>query len=97
VNLPPYLAKIVDWLRAGYPEGLPEHDYVALLAVLARRLSDEEVNVVTMQLIREGIVTSESALREAITQVTHQPARDEDIQRVTDRLTAAGWPVETQP
>lgn len=95
MDLPPFLAKVVDWLRAGYPDGLPEHDYIPLLALLARRLSDGEVNVVTMELIRAGVVTSESALRGAITAVTSQPAREEDIQRISDRLVAAGWPVES--
>lgn len=95
MDLPPFLAKVVDWLRAGYPDGLPEHDYIPLLALLARRLSDGEVNVVTMELIRAGVVTSESALSAAITSVTSQPAREEDIQRISDRLVAAGWPVET--
>ena len=32
--LPSFLAKIVSWLRAGYPDGVPEHDYVPLIALL---------------------------------------------------------------
>ena len=32
--LPDFLTKIVGWLRAGYPEGVPEHDYLPLFALL---------------------------------------------------------------
>jgi len=33
------LAKIVGFLRAGYPEGVPDGDYIRLVALLRRRLS----------------------------------------------------------
>ena len=32
--LPPFLDKVVGWLRAGYPTGVPEHDYIPLFAIL---------------------------------------------------------------
>ena len=37
------LAKIVGFLRAGYPEGVPDGDYIPLVALLRRRLSDDDV------------------------------------------------------
>lgn len=40
---PSFLAKIVGWLRAGYPDGVPEHDYVPLVALLGSQLTDDEV------------------------------------------------------
>jgi hypothetical protein len=40
--LPGALQRIVDWLRASYPEGVPEHDYLPLFALLSTRLSAEE-------------------------------------------------------
>jgi hypothetical protein len=42
VPLSRLLARIVAYLRAGYPEGVPANDYVPLLALLRRRLSDDE-------------------------------------------------------
>ena len=33
--LPPFLSAIVGWLRAGYPEGVPEVDYIPLFACWA--------------------------------------------------------------
>lgn len=42
--MPKYsLRSVLDWLRAGYPEGIPAKDHFALLAVLRRRLTDEEI------------------------------------------------------
>ena len=32
---PLFLKKIVDWLRAGYPDGVPQADYIPLVALLA--------------------------------------------------------------
>jgi hypothetical protein len=43
LSLPPFLSAVVDWLRAGYPQGIPERDYVPLLALLARRLTAEKL------------------------------------------------------
>ena len=37
--LPPPLLQIVEWLRAGYPEGVPEQDYQPLLALLSKQLT----------------------------------------------------------
>ena len=35
-----------DWLKGGYPHGIPEADYVPLLAVLRRRLTEEEITLI---------------------------------------------------
>ncbi len=34
---------ILHWLRAGYPDGVPQGDYVALLGVLRRSLTPVEL------------------------------------------------------
>jgi hypothetical protein len=41
-----FLAKVVSWLRAGYPDGVPEHDCVRLIALLGSQLTDDEVTLV---------------------------------------------------
>ena len=51
--LPPVLSSIVSWLRAGYPYGVPDNDYVPLLALLSRRLTREEVAAVAAELARQ--------------------------------------------
>ena len=35
------VARVVAFLRAGYPQGVPATDYVPLIALLRRRLSDD--------------------------------------------------------
>ena len=39
---PSIAARILDWLRGGYPEGVPSGDYIALLGILHRRLTTAE-------------------------------------------------------
>ena len=48
------LARMVGFLRAGYPEGVPVGDYIPLVALLRRRLSDDEVVAVATELISTG-------------------------------------------
>ena len=44
--LPAFLAKIVSWLRAGYPDGVPERDYIPVFALLGSQLTDDEVTLI---------------------------------------------------
>ena len=37
------LSDVVGWLRQGYPQGVPDGDYIPLFALLGRHLTDEEV------------------------------------------------------
>jgi hypothetical protein len=41
-----FLHRIVNWLRVGYPQGIPPTDYIPLLALLSRRLTNDEVETV---------------------------------------------------
>ena len=45
-----FLAKVVAWITDGYPEGVPGPDRVPLLALLKRRLTDDEVKEVATEL-----------------------------------------------
>jgi hypothetical protein len=52
---PPAVSSIAEWLHAGYPDGIPDDDYAALLALLApRHLSDDEVTDIAGQLKRSS-------------------------------------------
>jgi hypothetical protein len=86
------LSAIVDFLRVGYPEGVPQQDYIPLLALLRRQLSDEEVREVVASLLGEGRPDAESVDR-AIRDVTKEPPLQGDVARVASRLAAAGWPL----
>jgi hypothetical protein len=92
--LPGFLGSIVSWLRAGYPEGVPESDYIPLLAVLARRLSNEEVVAIAHELIASGeLPVDDIDIGSVIVKVTDELPRDEDIDRVREKLSGHGWPL----
>ncbi len=61
------LSAIVDFLRVGYPEGVPQQDYIPLLALLRRQLTDDEVREVVASLAGEANPDS-AAIDRAISQ-----------------------------
>jgi Protein of unknown function (DUF3349) len=91
--LPPVLSKILDWLHAGYPEGVPATDYIPLFALLGSQLSDAEVTEIAEELARNSDPASADVIRKAIGAVTHDKPLDLDIGRVRARLAAGGWPL----
>ncbi len=91
--LPNFLDKVVGWLRAGYPAGVPERDYVPLFAILGYHLSNDEVTAVADELAASSDPASASAIKQAITALTNARPLDSDIDRVRARLAAGGWPL----
>ena len=91
--LPPLLSKIVGWLRAGYPEGVPEHDYIPLFALLGSELTNDEVTLIGDELALSAAPESAEAIKKAIAAVTHTTASEADINRVRSHLAAGGWPL----
>lgn len=92
--LPEFLSKIVDWLRAGYPEGVPEHDYVPLFALLGSQLTNDEVTIIANELTFAAHAESAGAIKKAIAAVSnHGTPNDADIARVRGHLAAGGWPL----
>jgi uncharacterized protein DUF3349 len=88
------LTRILGFLRAGYPNGVPANDYVPLVALLRRRLSDDEVVVLAAELMSTGESPLETAdVSVAITKLTDEMPSPEDTERVKQRLIAAGWPI----
>jgi len=91
--LPPLLRKIIEWLRAGYPEGVPDVDYIPLFALLGSQLTNDEVNEIADELARESDPESADAIRKAIKDVAHHQPSDADVNRVRARLAGGGWPL----
>jgi hypothetical protein len=91
--LPSFLAKIVSWLRAGYPDGVPEHDYVPLIALLGSQLTDDEVTLVAGELAFSSHPESALEIKKAISAITRTTVSDSDIARVRSHLAAGGWPL----
>jgi len=91
--LPPFLSKIVTWLRAGYPEGVPDLDYIPLFALLGSQLTESEVSAIADELATSVHPDSAETIKTAIASVTHSRPLDSDIARVRARLAAGGWPL----
>ena len=92
------VARMVAFVRAGYPQGVPETDYVPLLALLRRRLSDDEVAAVARDLAARGALNIDIAdIGVAITRITDELPSADDLERVQRRLEAIGWPVDSGP
>lgn len=94
--LPPLLQTIVDFVRKGYPQGVPQQDYLPLFALLSRRLSDEEINELATELVGSSHASTES-VGEMIERLTHQAPSEAEVERVQQHLRAAGWDPETDP
>jgi len=88
-----FLNAIVTWLRAGYPEGIPPPDYVPLIALLSRRLSNDEVKAVAKELMDRGDF-DHIDIGVLIVQTTDELPTPEDVERVRSRLAAKGWPLD---
>jgi hypothetical protein len=91
--LPPFLNSVIEWLRAGYPEGVPDVDYVPLFALLGSQLSENDVKAIAEELENESKPESAAAISKAIATVTDHRASDADVARVRSRLAAGGWPL----
>jgi hypothetical protein len=94
------LSSILNWLRAGYPEGVPGPDRVPLLALLrATPLTDDQVKEVVRNLTADGSTAivdgeiDEDEIAAFISDVTDHDAGPENVKRVAAKLAAAGWPL----
>jgi hypothetical protein len=77
------MSSIVAFLRTGYPKGLPAMGYVPILALLRRRVSDDEIQTITTKLIvpsRRSIDTADVGVE--ITQITDEMPSPDDVERV---------------
>jgi hypothetical protein len=88
-----FLSSVVSWLRAGYPEGIPPTDTFPILALLTRRLSNDEVVIVAHELMQRGDF-DDIDIGVAISKLTDELPSEEDVERVRTRLAAHGWPLD---
>jgi len=91
------LRSVLDWLRGGYPEGVPDKDHFALLAVLRRRLTDAEIDEVIALSMERAHETPDRHIdyeraRALVAGKLHEEPSEEDMHRVVQRLESGGWP-----
>lgn len=96
-----FLTRAVDWLRAGYPTGVPRQDYVALLGILRRKMTEDEVKRIATALADQSLGSVDPISAEDIEKMISgemlQDASPEDMVRVSARLAAGGWPLVDPP
>ncbi len=99
---PNIASRALNWLRQGYPSGIPNHDTFALFYVLERELTEQDLNELVELIIEEGEATTLRAkpitreqIGELITRVHSQPPEEEDITRIQERLNTEGFPTRT--
>jgi hypothetical protein len=88
-----FLNSVVAWLRAGYPDGIPPTDYFPVLALLSRRLSNDDVKLVARELMQRGDFDHVD-IGVLITQLIDELPAPGDVERVRERLAAKGWPLD---
>jgi ribonuclease I len=91
------LDNILGWLHEGYPEGVPPKDYFALLALLKRSLTEEEVITAAQSILRtsNSDTVTEDEIRRAVQGVIDKEPNPEEIHQVASRLASVGWPLAT--
>lgn len=89
------LRRVLDWLVEGYPAGVPSRDYIPLIALLRRRLTEDEVRDVADEIARRSPNGISADIGVSITRITDALPSPDDLARVEERLGQQhGWPLE---
>ena len=90
------LRGVMDWLLEGYPAGVPPKDYIPLIALLRRRLTEEEIREIAAEIAELGAdTTTQADIGVSITRLTDALPSPEDIARVEQHLNRYhDWPLE---
>jgi hypothetical protein len=91
------LDNVLGWLHKGYPDGVPPTDYFALLALLKRSLTEEEVIQAAQAILKKSNsdTVTEDEIRTAVQAVIDKEPNPEEVHQVAARLASVGWPLAT--
>lgn len=94
------MQSVLEWLRSGYPTGVPGPDRVPLLALLRNTpLTDDQIRIIVAEIADEeshapaGHQIDHDEIERFIVHHTHHDAGEENIRRVGAILAGAGWPL----
>ena len=89
------LDNVLGWLHEGYPEGVPPKDYFALLALLKRSLTEDEVVKAAQSVLKstDSDTVTEDQIRKAVHSVIEKEPNPEEVHQVASRLASVGWPL----
>jgi hypothetical protein len=97
---PNVVQRVLSWLEAGYPDGVPRQDRFPLIALLQRRLSDDQTRQIVRDLTTPGALETrgdaditQDEIEELIARQVRETPSTEDVSRVSARLAAGGWPL----
>lgn len=90
-----FFESVLNWLHKGYPEGVPPKDYIPVLALLKRSLSEEEVVKAAQTILREAGAdpVTDTQIEDAIRSVTDKEPNPDEMNQVASRLASVGWPL----
>jgi hypothetical protein len=93
VPLNTQLSGVLDWLLEGYPAGIPPKDYIPLLALLRRRLTEDEVRAIADEIARSSSIGESADIGVSISRITDALPSEADVERVEEHLNRLhGWP-----
>lgn len=94
------IARVLRWLELGYPDGIPRQDRFPLIALLERRLTEDQAHQVVAQITSPDAQLArgdDSITPGEIETLIHRQVREapspQDVARVSARLAAGGWPL----
>lgn len=88
-------SRILGWLREGYPNGIPERDFLPLFTLLSRRLSDDEARELGAELVSGGLVPADRVDVAAVyLKMTDRLPGESEVHRVAGVLHQAGWDIK---
>ncbi len=95
IQNPGFLDNVLGWLHDGFPQGVPPKDYFALLALLKRSLTEDEVVKAAQSVLKsiDGDAVTEAEIQTAVQNVIDKEPNPEEIQQVASRLASVGWPL----
>lgn len=93
------VSRILEWLKAGYPHGIPPKDYPPVLGVLRRKLTEDELVAIADELALQSVSAgdvpvSADDIRAMVREHAFQNSNHDDITRVSALLARGGWPLE---
>jgi uncharacterized protein DUF3349 len=91
-----FFESVLNWLHAGYPEGVPPKDYFPLLALLKRSLSEEEVVKAAQAVLKRSdgdAPVTDQQIAEAVRSIIDKQPNPEELHQVAARLASVGWPL----
>jgi hypothetical protein len=95
------IEKILEWLKAGYPQGIPREDYPPVLSLLRRNLTEDDIESIADELALDSVsngvepITGDQ-IRDMVHDHVFQQSTPDDIRRVSAMLAAGGWPLAAE-